>query len=67
VPGSGKCFTSVSKAKASVAPSTLIDSPIPPWRVIEVIRVVFLPRFLGTFPQALFPLGALALRRVMEV
>jgi hypothetical protein len=36
--------------RASVAPSTLIDSPIAPSRVIEAIRVVFLPRFLGTFP-----------------
>jgi hypothetical protein len=27
----------------------------------------FLPRFLGTLPYALSPLGALALKRVMEV
>jgi hypothetical protein len=31
------------------------------------MRVWFLPRFLGTLPYALSPLGALALRRVMEV
>jgi hypothetical protein len=34
---------SLEKAKASVAPATLIDSPIPPWRVIAAISVVFLP------------------------
>ena len=28
----------------------LIDSPMAPWRVIEAISVVFLPRLLGTFP-----------------
>jgi hypothetical protein len=50
-----------------VAPSRVIDSPIPPWRVIAAMRVVFLPRLRGTLPYALFPLGALALRRVMEV
>ena len=44
-----------------------IDSHIAPSRVIEAIRVWFLPRFLGTLPYARFPLGALALRRVMEV
>src|SRR5215210_4553785 len=44
-----------------------IASPIPPSKVIEAIRVWFLPRFLGTLPYARFPLGALALRRVMEV
>src|SRR5215210_5115280 len=44
-----------------------MEVPIPPSRVITAISVVFLLRFLGTFPQALFPLGALALRRVMEV
>jgi hypothetical protein len=32
-----------SKAKASVAPSTVIDSPIPSSRVIAAMRVVFLP------------------------
>jgi len=31
------------------------------------MSVWFLPRFLGTFPYARFPLGALDLRRVMEV
>src|SRR4051794_30276516 len=31
------------------------------------MSVWFLPRFLGTFPYARFPLGALALRRLMEV
>jgi hypothetical protein len=50
-----------------VPPSTLIGAPIAPSRVIAAISVVFLPRFLGTFPYALFPFGALALRRVMEV
>src|SRR5215212_6196696 len=44
-----------------------MEVPIPPSRVITAISVVFLLRFLGTFPQALFPLGALTLRRVMEV
>jgi hypothetical protein len=39
-----------SKAKASVAPFTVIDSPMPPSRVIAAIRVVFLARFLGTLP-----------------
>src|SRR5215213_11941172 len=38
-----------------------------PSRVIAAIRVVFLPRLRGTLPWALFPFGALALRRVMEV
>jgi len=28
----------------------VIASPIPPSRVIAAMRVVFLPRFLGTFP-----------------
>jgi hypothetical protein len=31
------------------------------------MSVVFLPRFLGPWPYARFPLGALALARVMEV
>jgi hypothetical protein len=31
------------------------------------MRVWFLPRFLGTLPWARSPLGALALRRVMDV
>ena len=38
-----------------------------PSRVIEAISVWLRPRFLGTLPYARFPLGALALRRVMEV
>ncbi len=43
------------------------DAHIAPSRVIEAISVWFLPRFLGTFPYARSPLGALALRRVIEV
>jgi hypothetical protein len=39
----------LEKALASVAPSKYIDSPIP-WRLIEAMRVMFLPRFLGTLP-----------------
>jgi hypothetical protein len=39
-----------SKASASVAPSTVIDSPMAPSRVMAAMRVVFLPRFLGTLP-----------------
>ena len=65
--GAKKPSTYASKTRASVAPSTAIASPIPPSSVIEAIRVVFLPRFLGTLPYALSPLGALALKRVMEV
>src|SRR5215213_4534835 len=38
-----------------------------PSRVIAAIRVVFLPRLRGTLPWALFPFGALALKRVIEV
>jgi len=38
-----------------------------PSRVIEAISVWLRPRFLGTLPYARFPLGALALRPVMEV
>jgi hypothetical protein len=38
------------EAKASVAPSTVIDSPMAPSRVIAAIRVVFLPRLRGTLP-----------------
>ncbi len=34
---------------------------------MEAMSVWFLPLFLGTLPYALFPLGALALRRAMEV
>ena len=34
---------------------------------MEAMSVWFLPLFLGTLPYARFPLGALALRRVMEV
>ena len=49
-----------------MAPSIVIASPITPWRLTLAISVVFLPRFLGTLPYALSPLGALALKRVME-
>jgi hypothetical protein len=45
----------------------VIEAPITPSRVMDAISVVFLPRFLGTLPYALCPLGALALKRVMEV
>lgn len=45
----------------------LIASPITPSRVMDAINVVFLPRFLGTLPYALSPLGARALSRIMEV
>ncbi len=38
-----------------------------PPRVMEAMSVWFLPRFLGTLPYARSPLGALALRRVIEV
>lgn len=31
------------------------------------MSVWFLPRFLGTLPYARFPLGARALKRVMDV
>jgi hypothetical protein len=41
---------SLAKALASVAPSTVIEVPIAPSRVIAAMRVVFFPRFLGTFP-----------------
>ncbi len=34
---------------------------------MEAMSVWFLPRFLGTLPYARFPLGALALRRIMEI
>ena len=51
-----------------MAPSIVIASPITPSRVIEAISVVFLARFLGTYmAYARSPLGALALKRVMEV
>jgi hypothetical protein len=49
------------------APSTHMHSPIPPSRVMEAIKVWFLPRFLGTLPYALLPLGALALSRSIEI
>jgi hypothetical protein len=42
-------------------------TPIPPWRLMEAMRVWFLPLFVGTFPYALLPLGALALRRIIEI
>ncbi len=42
----------LEKAKASVAPSTVIDSPIAPSRVMAAIRVVFLPwNKRGTLPR----------------
>ena len=34
---------------------------------MEAMRVVFLPRFLGTLPNARSPLGARPRSRVMEV
>jgi hypothetical protein len=34
---------------------------------MEAMRVWFLPLFVGTFPYALLPLGALALRRIIEI
>src|SRR5215213_11647319 len=43
-----------------------MHGPMPPL-VMLAKSVVFLPRFRGTRPWALWPLGALALRRVMEV
>jgi hypothetical protein len=39
----------LAKTSESVAPLMAIDSPIPE-RPIEAMRVVFLPRFLGTLP-----------------
>ena len=42
----------------SEEPSMLIDGPIPE-SVTEEMRVTFLPQFLGAFPCALSPLGAL--------
>jgi len=53
--------------RESVVPSTLMEVPLAPWRVMAAMRVVFLPRFFGTLPWVLFPFGALALRRLMEV
>src|SRR3989337_1106691 len=38
----------------------LIEAPIPSWE-IEEISVTFVSQFLGAFPNALSPLGALAL------
>jgi hypothetical protein len=37
----------------------LMDAPMPS-TLIEEIKVTFLPQFLGAFPNALSPLGALA-------
>jgi hypothetical protein len=45
----------------------VIEAPMAPWRVMDAIRVVFFPRFLGTLAYARSPLGALALKRVIEV
>jgi hypothetical protein len=42
----------------SDGPSMLIDGPIPS-KVIEEMRVTFLPQLLGALPRALSPLGAL--------
>src|SRR4051794_24091735 len=44
----------------------LIDAPIPS-SVIEVISAMFLLQFLGAFPWALSPLGALAYLGVSDV
>jgi len=38
----------------------LMDGPIPSSRVMDEMSVMFLPQFLGAFPKALRPLGALA-------
>jgi hypothetical protein len=37
----------------------LMDGPIPSV-VMDEMRVTFLPQFLGAFPKALSPFGALA-------
>ena len=37
----------------------LKDGPIPSCRVIEEMRVMFLAQFLGAFPRALSPFGAI--------
>ena len=42
----------------SEEPSMLTEAPIPS-NVMEEMSVTFLPQFLGTFPRALSPLGAL--------
>src|SRR5215207_1282918 len=44
----------------------LIDAPIPE-SVTEEMRVTFLPQFLGAFPKALSPFGALAYRGVRAI
>src|SRR5215208_5763024 len=44
-------------ATRSFEPSTAIVSPIPPRRVIEAKRVVFLPRFRGTSRRTHSPFG----------
>ena len=46
------------KESVSDEPSMLIDGPIPS-KLIEEMRVTFLPQFLGALPRALSPLGAL--------
>ena len=43
----------------SEEPWMLMDGPIP-FVVIDEMSVMFLPQFLGAFPNALRPLGALA-------
>jgi hypothetical protein len=43
----------------SEEPWMLMDGPIP-FVVIDEMSVMFLPQFLGAFPKALYPLGALA-------
>jgi hypothetical protein len=43
----------------SEEPWMFMDGPIP-FVVIDEMSVMFLPQFLGAFPKALCPLGALA-------
>ncbi len=47
------------KDSVSEEPWMLMDGPIP-FVVIDEMSVMFLPQFLGAFPKALRPLGALA-------
>lgn len=51
------------KDSVSEDPSMLIEGPIPS-KVIEEMSVTFFPQFLGAFPYALSPFGALAYRGV---
>jgi hypothetical protein len=48
-----------ASARTYLLPFMLTDAPIPSG-VLEEISVTFLPQFLGAFPWALSPLGALA-------